>query len=73
MNEPHDLDMPKWGATIQAAVNAIRAAGATSQSIALPGTLYTHAELWYQGVNDPVVVSSLPHLPSASSFPIFLL
>ncbi|KAI9633316.1 carboxymethylcellulase [Dioszegia hungarica] len=60
MNEPHDLDMPKWGATVQAAVNAIRAAGATSQSIALPGTLYTHAELWYQGVNDPVVAVTDP-------------
>lgn len=57
MNEPHDLDIVLWASTVQAAVNAIRAAGATSQSIALPGTLYTHPEKWYDGTNDPLIVS----------------
>lgn len=37
MNEPHDLDMTEWAASCQAAVTAIRAAGATSQMILLPG------------------------------------
>lgn len=63
MNEPHDLDISLWGASVQAAVNAIRAAGATSQSIALPGDLYTHPEIWYQGNNAPVVVSLYVDLP----------
>ena len=41
MNEPHELDMNTWAATVQAVVTAIRAAGATSQMILLPGTSYT--------------------------------
>ena len=43
MNEPHDVDVTKWAATVQAAVTAIRKAGATSQKIMLPGTGYTSA------------------------------
>lgn len=31
MNEPHDLDVGTWATTVQAAVTAIRQAGATSQ------------------------------------------
>lgn len=31
MNEPHDLDITEWAATVQAAVTAIRTAGATTQ------------------------------------------
>ena len=31
MNEPHDLDVPTWATTVQAAVTAIRSAGATGQ------------------------------------------
>ncbi|KAK6842537.1 glycoside hydrolase family 5 protein [Apiospora arundinis] len=42
MNEPHDLDMTKWAASAQAAVTAIRNAGA-KQTILLPGTDYTSA------------------------------
>ncbi|KAL9080219.1 MAG: hypothetical protein Q9159_007643 [Coniocarpon cinnabarinum] len=41
MNEPHDLDMTKWAATVQAVVTAIRQAGASDQWILLPGTNYT--------------------------------
>ncbi|KAG6854229.1 hypothetical protein C0991_009247 [Blastosporella zonata] len=38
MNEPHDLNsVTTWVASVQAAVNAIRAAGATSQYILIPG------------------------------------
>jgi len=43
MNEPHDLTMSTWAVSVQAAVTAIRAAGATSQLILLPGTGYTSA------------------------------
>lgn len=40
MNEPHDLDMTAWAASVQQAVNAIRNNGATSQMILLSGTNY---------------------------------
>lgn len=41
MNEPHDLDIASWTVQVQAAVNAIRAAGAKTQYILLPGTGWT--------------------------------
>lgn len=44
MNEPHDLDLQLWAKSCQAAVTAIRKAGATSQMILLPGTNFTNAE-----------------------------
>lgn len=43
MNEPHDLTVTTWATSVQAAVTAIRNAGATSQLILLPGTQYTSA------------------------------
>jgi endoglucanase len=43
MNEPHDIDITTWAATCQAAVTAIRNAGATSQMILLPGNNFTSA------------------------------
>lgn len=43
MNEPHDLTISTWAATVQKVVTAIRGAGATSQMILLPGTDYTSA------------------------------
>jgi endoglucanase len=43
MNEPHELDVPTWASSVQAAVTAIRTAGATSQMILLPGTNFTSA------------------------------
>lgn len=47
MNEPHDLpDLPAWADTVQAAVTAIRAAGAAAQVILLPGTDFTHAQTY---------------------------
>lgn len=36
-------DLNMWGVTVQAAVSAVRNAGATSQYILLPGTQYTSA------------------------------
>nr|XP_018266061.1 uncharacterized protein I303_00030 [Kwoniella dejecticola CBS 10117]OBR88219.1 hypothetical protein I303_00030 [Kwoniella dejecticola CBS 10117] len=58
MNEPHDVDINQWATTVQAAVNAIRAAGATTQSIALPGNQWTHPEGWISGANDPLLAST---------------
>nr|AEM23896.1 endo-1,4-beta-glucanase precursor [Aureobasidium pullulans] len=44
MNEPHDLqDINAWATTVQAAVTAIRQAGATQNMILLPGDDWTHA------------------------------
>jgi endoglucanase len=43
MNEPHDVDINKWATTVQAAVTAIRQAGATGNKILLPGNDYTSA------------------------------
>ena len=44
MNEPHDVpSITTWANTVQAAVTAIRNAGATSQYILLPGNDYTSA------------------------------
>ncbi|THH20388.1 hypothetical protein EW146_g998 [Bondarzewia mesenterica] len=44
MNEPHDVpDIIAWAASVQAAVTAIRQAGATSQLILLPGNNWTSA------------------------------
>ena len=45
MNEPHDVpSITTWAASVQAAVTAIRQAGATSQMILLPGNNYTSAQ-----------------------------
>ena len=45
MNEPHDLpSIAPWVAAVQAAVNAIRAAGATSQIILIPGSSWSSAQ-----------------------------
>ncbi|KAJ7881766.1 carbohydrate-binding module family 1 protein/Glycoside hydrolase family 5 protein [Mycena olivaceomarginata] len=44
MNEPHDVpDINMWAASVQAAVTAIRNAGATTQMILLPGNNWTSA------------------------------
>ncbi|KAH7922900.1 glycoside hydrolase family 5 protein, cellulose binding module 1 [Leucogyrophana mollusca] len=50
MNEPHDLpNITLWAETVQAAVTAIREAGATTQLILLPGDNYTSAETFVSG------------------------
>jgi endoglucanase len=42
-NEPHDLDLPTWVVSVQAAVTAIRKAETVSHIILLPGTNFTSA------------------------------
>lgn len=45
MNEPHDLpSIAPWVQAVQAAVNAIRQAGATSQIILIPGSSWSSAQ-----------------------------
>jgi hypothetical protein len=49
MNEPHDIgNLSAWADTVQAAVTAIRMAGATRQTITLPGTEFTHASAFVE-------------------------
>lgn len=55
MNEPHDQDTNVLATTIQAAVNAIRAAGATSQTIIIPGNSWDNARVWASGANAPIL------------------
>jgi endoglucanase len=43
MNEPHDLNIGTWAGTVQAAVTAIRNAGATNHTILIPGMDYASA------------------------------
>ncbi|KAF8123257.1 carbohydrate-binding module family 1 protein/Glycoside hydrolase family 5 protein [Boletus edulis] len=50
MNEPHDLpSITLWAQTVQAAVTAIRNAGATTQTILIPGDHYSSAETFVSG------------------------
>lgn len=51
--------------TAQASVNAIRAAGAKTQMIALPGTFWQHPEAYTDGRNDPILVSLIPTFTEA--------
>jgi len=63
MNEPHDLTLSTWATTVQAAVNAIRSAGATKNPILIPGDNWTGAwdfPTWYQTMNqvtDPITAN----------------
>lgn len=42
MNEPHDLDMDRWGITMQKVVDAIRKeTGNNDKILLLPGTNFT--------------------------------
>lgn len=41
MNEPHELDLTQWAVSVQAALKAIRDAGAKSQLVLLPGSDYS--------------------------------
>lgn len=61
MNEPHDLDLPIWANSVQAAVTAIRNAGASSQMILLPGTNFASAEKFVSsGSGDALIKVTNP-------------
>lgn len=55
MNEPHDQDTKVLATTIQAAVNAIRKAGADTQTIIIPGNSWDNAAVWASGANAPIL------------------
>lgn len=54
-NEPHDLNLTAWATTVQNAVTSIRQAGATSQYILLPGSVYSHPSAFLDGTNNPLL------------------
>jgi len=56
MNEPHDIpSLPAWANSSQLAVNAIRAAGATTQQILIPGTDFASAAT-FANTSGPVLL-----------------
>ncbi|KAF8180388.1 glycoside hydrolase family 5 protein, cellulose binding module 1 [Pholiota molesta] len=58
MNEPHDVpDINAWATSVQAAVTAIRNAGATSQLILLPGNNWTSAETFVSNGSGPALMT----------------
>ncbi|TVY82602.1 Endoglucanase EG-II, partial [Lachnellula suecica] len=66
MNEPHNIpDMAIWAKTVQAAVTAIREAGATTQMILLPGNDFTGAQTFVS--NGSAGNLSTVHNPDGSN------
>ncbi|KAF9061599.1 putative endoglucanase [Rhodocollybia butyracea] len=58
MNEPHDLpSITLWAQSVQAAVTAIRNAGATSQIILLPGSDFASAQQFVTDGSGPALLN----------------
>lgn len=55
MNEPHDQTATQWLVSANDAIAAIRAAGATSQEILVPGSDWDGAWTWTTGDNANVI------------------
>ena len=55
MNEPHDISATQWLGSVNAAISAIRASGATSQQILVPGTYWDGADTWTSSDNATVI------------------
>jgi aryl-phospho-beta-D-glucosidase BglC (GH1 family)/20S proteasome alpha/beta subunit len=55
MNEPHDISATQWLGSVNAAISAIRASGATSQQILVPGTYWDGADTWTSTDNATVI------------------
>ncbi|PPJ61367.1 hypothetical protein CBER1_09462 [Cercospora berteroae] len=70
MNEPHDVDIGKWATTVQAAVTAIRQAGATSNKILLPGNDWTYASS-YISDGSAEALSAVKNLDGSTTNLIF--
>jgi endoglucanase len=70
MNEPHDLDIVIWASTVQAAVTAIRKAGATTQIILLPGTNFTCA-VTFTSTGSASALMSVVNLDNSTTGLIF--
>src|SRR5580692_1956135 len=59
MNEPHDISATQWLGSVNAAISAIRASGATSQQILVPGTYWDSADTWTSSDNATVIGSGV--------------
>ena len=55
MNEPHDQSASVWLGSANAAIAAIRSAGAVSQEILVPGSYWDGAWTWTSTDNDTVI------------------
>ena len=55
MNEPHDQSASVWLGSANAAIAAIRSAGAVSQEILVPGSYWDGAWTWTTTDNDTVI------------------
>ena len=55
MNEPHDQSASEWLGSANAAIAAIRGAGAVSQEILVPGSYWDGAWTWTSTDNDTVI------------------
>ncbi|WP_018262417.1 carbohydrate-binding domain-containing protein [Methylobacterium sp. WSM2598] len=55
MNEPYAQSATQWLGSANAAIAAIRAAGATSQEILVPGSYWDGAHSWVSSDNDTVI------------------
>jgi aryl-phospho-beta-D-glucosidase BglC (GH1 family)/20S proteasome alpha/beta subunit len=59
MNEPNAVTPTQWLASANAAIAAIRAAGATTQQILVPGTDWDGADTWVSSGNAQVLGSGI--------------
>ncbi|MCK1404924.1 cellulase family glycosylhydrolase, partial [Bradyrhizobium sp. 76] len=55
MNEPFDISATQWLGSVNAAISAIRAVGATSQQILVPGTNWDGASSWVSSGNAAII------------------
>ena len=58
MNEPHDQSAAQWEPIEQASVDAIRAAGATSQEILAEGTGWDNAKDWNASSDNATAIAA---------------
>ncbi|KAM0802149.1 glycoside hydrolase superfamily, partial [Usnea florida] len=71
MNEPHDIPgLGSWATSVQAAVTAIRKAGATTQMILLPGNGYTGASTFVSG-GSAAILAGITNLDGSTDNLIF--
>ena len=59
MNEPHNHTAAQWAPMAQDSLNAIRAAGATSQEILVPGTDWENAKDWSAASDNATIVGKV--------------
>ena len=55
MNEPNNISATQWLGSVNAAIGAIRASGATTQQILVPGTYWDTASNWVSSGNAAII------------------